>query len=65
MVLATAALGIPKALAAGRDSAPDAPGDRFDLADSGTRLIHEKTLHHATVMQSFAFDELHGHVYAL
>ncbi|MGB8943033.1 MAG: teichoic acid biosynthesis protein C [Streptomyces sp.] len=65
MVLATAALGVPKAVAAGWDSAPDVPGDRFDLADSGARLIHEKALHHATVMQSFAFDELNGHVYAL
>ncbi|GAA3085442.1 hypothetical protein GCM10010449_06470 [Streptomyces rectiviolaceus] len=65
MVLATAALSVPKALAAGRDSAPDVLGDRFNLADSGARLIHEKALHHTTVMQSFAFDELHGHVYAL
>lgn len=65
VVLATAALSGPKALAAGRDSAPDATGDRFNLADSGARLIHEKTLHHTTVMQSFAFDELHGHIYAL
>ncbi|MGW7088950.1 phage baseplate protein [Streptomyces sp. NPDC054871] len=64
-MLATAALSGPKALALGRDSAPDVLGDRFNLAGPGARLIHEKTLHHATVMQSFAFDELHGHVYAL
>ncbi|NBE50390.1 phage baseplate protein [Streptomyces boluensis] len=62
-----AGFGASRALAADRSGAPApaAPGVRFNLAASGTRLIHRRALHHATVMQSFAFDETHRHIYAL
>jgi receptor-binding protein len=41
-----------------------AVGERIDLAGPNTRWINEKVLHHTTVLQSFAFDELRGHIYA-
>lgn len=48
---------------------PRAPGDvrdeRFPLGGPHMPWIVDRTLHHTTVMQSFAFDEAHRHMYAL
>ncbi|MGW1029590.1 phage baseplate protein [Streptomyces sp. NPDC002577] len=35
------------------------------LAPAGKLWIRDARLHHSTVLQSFAFDERHGHMYAL
>ncbi|SNX61535.1 hypothetical protein SAMN06272735_3276 [Streptomyces sp. TLI_55] len=39
--------------------------DRVDLAVPAKRRLKEKALHEGTVLQSFAFDEVHRHLYAL
>ncbi|WP_307182316.1 phage baseplate protein [Streptomyces canus] len=39
--------------------------ERFDLAVPAVRRLWKKTLHEGTVLQSFAFDEAHKHLYAL
>ncbi|GAA2306026.1 hypothetical protein GCM10010149_64830 [Nonomuraea roseoviolacea subsp. roseoviolacea] len=38
---------------------------RFDLAAPATGLIWKKALHDETVLQSFAFDNAHGHIYTV
>jgi receptor-binding protein len=54
--IVTGSLAAPPASAAGRP---------FDLSTPGTRWVHDKKLHHTTVMQSFAFDERRRGIYAL
>ncbi|OPG05842.1 hypothetical protein B1R27_19885 [Streptomyces sp. GKU 895] len=39
--------------------------DRVDLDVPAKRRLNEKALHEGTVLQSFAFDEVHRHLYAL
>ncbi|NUS27031.1 MAG: Teichoic acid biosynthesis protein C (Precursor) [Streptomyces sp.] len=39
--------------------------DRIDLDVSAKRRLKEKALHEGTVLQSFAFDEVHEHLYVL
>ncbi|MFJ6387640.1 Teichoic acid biosynthesis protein C (Precursor) [Streptomyces sp. NPDC091972] len=39
--------------------------ERFDLSVPAVRWLWKKSLHEGTVLQSFAFDEAHGHLYAL
>ncbi len=38
---------------------------RFDLTGSSSPLIWKKDLYDQTVLQSFAFDNVHGHIYTL
>jgi hypothetical protein len=59
---AAVVLGDPAPAPAEALAAPDGP---FDLSGPATRWIQDKRLHHTTVMQSFAFDERHRHIYAL
>jgi hypothetical protein len=40
-------------------------GGRFNLATGAEKFIREKTLHHTTVLQSFAFDNVNKHIYVL
>ena len=39
--------------------------ERFDLCVPAVRWLWKKTLHEGTVLQSFAFDEAHQHLYVL
>ncbi|MFF7654399.1 teichoic acid biosynthesis protein C [Streptomyces sp. NPDC007983] len=40
-------------------------GGRFDLSVPSTQLIREKAPHNNTVLQSFAFDDVNGHLYTI
>src|SRR3954468_11798472 len=40
-------------------------GGRFDLSVPSTQLIREKAPHNNTVLQSFAFDDVNGHLYSI
>lgn len=59
-----AAAGALGAFAA-RAGAATVAGGRFDLSVPSTQLIREKTPHNATVLQSFAFDDVNGHLYTV
>lgn len=39
--------------------------DRIDLGVPAQRWLREKALHEGTILQSFAFDEVHQHLYVL
>ncbi len=59
-----AAAGALGAFAA-RAGAATVAGGRFDLSVPSTQLLREKTPHNATVLQSFAFDDVGGHLYTV
>lgn len=42
-----------------------AAGGRFDLSVPSAQLIREKAPHNNTVLQSFAFDDVNGHLYTI
>ncbi|CAM3366281.1 teichoic acid biosynthesis protein C [Stackebrandtia soli] len=42
-----------------------AAGPRFKLSTAAVKYIREKPVHHTTVLQSFAFDNPHKHIYVL
>lgn len=60
-----AAAGALGAFAAGAAAATTVAGGRFDLSVPSTQLIREKTPHNSTVLQSFAFDDVNGHLYTI
>jgi hypothetical protein len=55
----------PAEAAPAEAAAEAAPGGRFDLSVPSTQLIREKAAHHGTVLQSFAFDDVNGHLYTI
>ncbi|AQA12164.1 teichoic acid biosynthesis protein C [Streptomyces malaysiensis subsp. malaysiensis] len=59
-----AAAGALGAFAA-RAGAATVAGGRFELSVPSTQLIREKTPHNSTVVQSFAFDDINGHLYTV
>ena len=59
-----AAAGALGAFAA-RAGAATVAGGRFDLSVPSAQLIREKTPHNSTVLQSFAFDDINGHIYTV
>ncbi|MET7901322.1 teichoic acid biosynthesis protein C [Streptomyces sp. NPDC005355] len=60
-----AAAGALGAFAARPAAAAAVVGGRFDLSVPSTQLIREKTPHNSTVLQSFAFDDVNGHLYTV
>ncbi|MER7365946.1 phage baseplate protein [Nonomuraea wenchangensis] len=62
--LLTIGAGLAATVAAGTSRASAAAG-RFDLAAPATQLIWKKALYDETVLQSFAFDNPKGHIYAV
>ncbi|MEU8827309.1 teichoic acid biosynthesis protein C [Streptomyces sp. NPDC048636] len=60
-----AAAGAFAAFSARTEASAATEGGRFDLTAPSTRLLREKTPHNATVLQSFAFDDTHHHLYVL
>ncbi|MFE2024368.1 teichoic acid biosynthesis protein C [Streptomyces hygroscopicus] len=59
-----AAAGALGAFAA-RAGAATVAGGRFDLSVPSAQLVREKTPHNSTVLQSFAFDDINGHIYTV
>ncbi|WP_432743255.1 teichoic acid biosynthesis protein C [Streptomyces sp. JH002] len=59
------ALSGPAFAAAGDGVSATAAGGTFNLSVPAERWIREQTLHNVTVMQSFAFDDVNGHLYAI
>ncbi|GAA3253353.1 phage baseplate protein [Nonomuraea helvata] len=55
--------GVAATVVAGTETAAAASAGRFDLAASADPLIWKKALYDETVLQSFAFDNVHGHIY--
>ena len=53
------------AFAAGEGASAAAAGGTFNLSVPAERWIREAALHNVTVMQSFAFDDVNGHIYAI
>ncbi|MFI0821620.1 teichoic acid biosynthesis protein C [Streptomyces sp. NPDC021098] len=47
------------------EAAEASAGGRFDLSVPSTQLIREKAPHNNTVLQSFAFDDVNGHLYTI
>ncbi|MFI6348188.1 teichoic acid biosynthesis protein C [Streptomyces sp. NPDC050560] len=56
---ATVGAGAPAAVAASRAD------DRFDLSVPAVSYLREKPLHNETIMQSFAFDDANGRLFAI
>ncbi|MGW7295663.1 phage baseplate protein [Streptomyces xiamenensis] len=59
------ALSGPAFAAAGDGVSAAAAGGTFNLSVAAERWIREQALHNVTVMQSFAFDDVNGHLYAI
>ncbi|MEV4107705.1 teichoic acid biosynthesis protein C [Nonomuraea sp. NPDC049695] len=55
--------GVAATVVAGTEAAAAASSRRFDLAAPADPLIWKKALYDETVLQSFAFDNVHGHIY--
>jgi hypothetical protein len=62
--LFTIGAGVAATALAGAEPAAAAAG-RFDLAAPASPLIWKKALYDETVLQSFAFDNANGHIYAV
>ncbi|MFB7764166.1 phage baseplate protein [Streptomyces xiamenensis] len=59
------ALSGPAFAATGDGASAAAAGGTFNLSVAAERWIREQALHNVTVMQSFAFDDVNGHLYAI
>ncbi|MEV8116996.1 teichoic acid biosynthesis protein C [Streptomyces xiamenensis] len=59
------ALSGPASAATGDGVSAAAAGGTFNLSAAAERWIREQALHNVTVMQSFAFDDVNGHLYAI
>ncbi|WP_043638259.1 phage baseplate protein [Nonomuraea candida] len=65
-LLKLGAFGTLGALGAGATAAPAAAAEgRFQLTAPATSLIWKKALYDETVLQSFAIDNAHGHIYTV
>ncbi|MFD7512813.1 teichoic acid biosynthesis protein C [Streptomyces sp. NPDC059853] len=66
-VSGVAGLALARPALAAADEGPSvaAAGGTFDLSVPAERRIREAALHHVTVMQSFAFDDVNHHLYAI
>ncbi|MFG1704837.1 teichoic acid biosynthesis protein C [Nonomuraea sp. M3C6] len=57
--------GVAATALAAKPAAAATAANRFDLAAPATQLIWKKALYDETVLQSFAFDNVNGHIYTV